>query len=63
MAVTQIESKLERNNELTTQIHNDTKDIREMIAGAKVFGKVAAWMGGITATIVSVYAVAQLLGK
>lgn len=46
-----------RQTEITTRIARDTQDIRDMVAGARVFGKLAAWIGGLTAAIVSVYAV------
>lgn len=63
MSVSHIETKIEKNNELTSQIHSDTKDMREMLAGARVFGKFAAWVGVITGAIVSIYALVQLASK
>lgn len=63
MAVSHIETKLEKNNELTGQIHKDTKDIRDMVAGFRVLGKMSLWIGGVTGAIVSLYALMQLAGK
>lgn len=50
-----------RQTEITTRIARDTEDIRSMVAGAKAVGKFASWIGGITAALVSIYAVLGIL--
>jgi hypothetical protein len=59
--VHKIGTEIHRNNELTAKVANDTKEIRDAIAGAKVFGKFAAWGGGVTSFVVTLYALVQLI--
>lgn len=58
-----LQSEQHRQTELTTKIAADTADIRTMVAGAKVTGRLLAWVGSIAAAIVSIYALAQLAGR
>lgn len=58
--VNKIESEIHRNNELTAKVAGDTEEIRHIVQGAKVFGKVAGWAGGITSFVVTFYALVQL---
>jgi len=58
--VTKIEADLRQNNTLTIDLCRDTREIREMVAGAKTIGRVIAWgvgLGvGLTSIMVALYA-------
>ncbi len=58
--VTKIEADVSQGNRLTTELCRDTREIREMVAGAKTIGRVIAWgvgLGvGLTSIMVALYA-------
>lgn len=60
--VDRIESEIHRNNELTERVARDTEEIRDVVKGAKVFGKIAGWAGGVTSLVVTVYALIGIFG-
>jgi hypothetical protein len=59
----EIKSEQHRGNDMMQTLVKETKDIRDMIAGARVFGKIAGWGGGIAGALVSIYMLVQLIGK
>lgn len=58
--VTKIEADVRQGNQLTTDLCRDTREIREMVAGAKTIGRVIAWgvglFGGLLGIMVALYA-------
>ena len=58
--VTKIEADVRQGNRLTSELCRDTREIREMVAGAKTIGRVIAWgvglLGGLLGIVVALYA-------
>lgn len=50
-----IEQDMRTNNQITSEIRDDTKEIRDLVKGAKAFGKIAAWGGSVLALLVAAY--------
>lgn len=50
-----IEQDLHRNNQLTYEIRDDTKEIRDLVKGAKAFGRIIAWAGGLLGALIAAY--------
>lgn len=53
--IVKIEQDVGRNNQLTSEIRDDTKEIRDLVKGAKAFGKLAAWGGGALGVLIAFY--------
>ena len=62
--VTKIEADVRQGNQLTGDLCRDTREIRDMVAGAKTIGRVIAWGvglgGGMLGIIVALYALGWL---
>lgn len=58
--VTKIEADVRQTNVLASDLCRDTRDIRDMVAGAKTVGRVIAWgvaiTGGALGILVALYA-------
>lgn len=50
-----IEQDMRTNNQITSEIRDDTKEIRDLVKGARAFGKLAAWGGSILALLIAAY--------
>lgn len=50
-----IESATVRQDELLSKISGDTADIRALLQGGKVFGRVVAWTSGIAAAAAAIW--------
>lgn len=59
-AIVKMERDVEENNKLTTQIRDDTREIRDLVRGTRAVGKIAIWMGAIVGMLVSLYTLGVL---
>jgi hypothetical protein len=58
--IVKIEQDVSRNNQLTSEIRDDTKEIRDLAKGAKAFGKIAAWGGSALGLLIALYTLGWL---
>lgn len=60
-AMVKVEQDIERNNILTSQIRDDTREIRDLVRGGKAFGKLFAWFGGAIGFMIAAYTLNGLI--
>lgn len=60
--VTKIEVDVRQGNRLTSDLCRDTREIREMVAGAKTIGRVIAWGVGLGVGLSSIMVALYALG-
>lgn len=53
--IVKIEKDVEINNSLTSEIGRDTREIRDLVKGAKAFGKLAAWGASAVGLLIAFY--------
>lgn len=58
-----VQSLLENQAATIKAISSDTREIRDLMRGGKVFGKLAAWLGGIVTLPLSIYGLLALVRK
>lgn len=61
-ALSKIEADMSHNNRLTTELCRDTRDIRDMVSGAKTIGRVVAWGVGLTGGLLGILVALYALG-
>lgn len=59
-AMVKVEQDIQKNVQLTGQIRDDTREIRDLVRGGKALGKLAVWVGGFVGLLVSLYAIGVL---
>ena len=58
--IVKIEQDVSRNNQLTSEIRDDTKEIRDLAKGARAFGKIFAWVGSALGLLIAMYTLGWL---
>lgn len=59
-AMVKVEGDVKENVRLTAQIRDDTREIRDLVRGGKVLGRLVVWGGGFVGLLVSLYAIGVL---
>ncbi|MBP8275044.1 MAG: hypothetical protein KAY59_11465 [Acidobacteria bacterium] len=59
-AMVKVEQDIQKNVQLTGQIRDDTREIRDLVRGGKVLGRLIVWGGGFVGLLVSLYAIGVL---
>lgn len=59
-AMVKVEGDVKENVRLTAQIRDDTREIRDLVRGGKVLGRLIVWGGGFVGLLVSLYAIGVL---
>jgi len=59
-AMVKVEGDVKENVRLTAQIRDDTREIRDLVRGGKVLGRIVVWGGGFVGLLVSLYAIGVL---